>query len=99
MGSIPVGAEVPFAGVMFDALPLTGGVQTTYIYYTGSKTTPPCNSNVTWVVRVIRDTMSQRQVAAIKAKFPKNNARPLQPANGRRFPLCCDGLPRYRTSA
>ncbi|MGZ8322477.1 MAG: carbonic anhydrase family protein [Rhodoplanes sp.] len=93
MGSIPVGAEVPFAGVMFDALPLTGGVQTTYIYYTGSKTTPPCNSNVTWVVRVIRDTMSQRQLAAIKAKFPKNNARPLQPANGRRFPLCCDGLP------
>jgi carbonic anhydrase len=91
MGLVAPGTERPFPDVMFDALPLTGGVQTQYIHYTGSKTTPPCDSNVTWVVHVIRGTMSERQLALIKDQFPKNNAKPLQPANGRRFPICCDG--------
>ncbi len=63
-----------------------------YYFYTGSKTTPPCDPNVIWLVQYGLGGISQQQLNAYKEKFLPN-ARPLQPRNGRETPICCDGKP------
>ncbi len=53
-------------------------------YYTfqGSLTTPPCSENVSWLVLAKPMTLSKEQIAKFAAIYP-NNARPVQPLNGR----------------
>jgi carbonic anhydrase len=54
----------------------------TYWTYMGSLTTPPCTENVLWMVMKQPQQISPEQIA-IFARLYKNNARPVQPANGR----------------
>lgn len=53
-------------------------------YYTfpGSLTTPPCSEDVTWFVLKTAISLSPGQLAAFAKLYP-DNARPIQPANGR----------------
>jgi carbonic anhydrase len=53
-----------------------------YYTYMGSLTTPPCTEDVLWMVFKQPMQVSQQQVS-IFARLYANNARPLQPANGR----------------
>lgn len=53
-----------------------------YWTYMGSLTTPPCSENVLWMVMKTPTPISPEQIA-IFARLYKNNARPVQPANGR----------------
>ena len=55
-----------------------------YYRYTGSKTTPPCNGPVDWLVMAETGTVSveqARQVSGLTGEVPNN--RPLQPLGGR----------------
>ncbi|KAL8113472.1 alpha carbonic anhydrase 1, chloroplastic-like [Apium graveolens] len=57
-----------------------------YFRYNGSFTTPPCTENVIWFVFGKPRSMSPQQIDALKAPMEaayKNNARPVQPDNGR----------------
>jgi len=53
-------------------------------YYTfpGSLTTPPCSEGVLWLVLEEPETLSTEQIAKFAAIYP-DNARPVQPLNGR----------------
>jgi carbonic anhydrase len=53
-------------------------------YYTfpGSLTTPPCSEGVKWVVMTHPMTVSKEQIEAFAKLYP-DNARPVQPLNGR----------------
>jgi carbonic anhydrase len=53
-----------------------------YYKYSGSVTIPPCTEGVDWYVMKKPVEVSPSQIAAF-AKFFPDNARPLQPANGR----------------
>jgi carbonic anhydrase len=53
-----------------------------YYTFAGSLTTPPCTEGVTWYVLRSPVEISPAQIAAF-GKFYPNNARPLQPTNGR----------------
>lgn len=57
-------------------------------YYTfpGSLTTPPCTEGVTWLVMSHKMTASKEQIAAFAVLDP-NDARPVQPLNGRKIEL------------
>jgi carbonic anhydrase len=48
----------------------------------GSLTTPPCTENVLWMVMKQPLPISPEQIA-IFSRLYKNNARPVQPQNGR----------------
>lgn len=54
----------------------------TYWTYMGSLTTPPCSENVLWMVMKQPVQVSPEQVGVF-ARLYKNNARPIQPSNGR----------------
>lgn len=57
--------------------------QDMHVYrYTGSLTTPPCSEGVTWHVAVKPTHASKEQIGALHA-IMGNNARPVQPLNGR----------------
>ncbi|KAF8403300.1 hypothetical protein HHK36_011402 [Tetracentron sinense] len=61
-----------------------------YYRYIGSLTTPPCTGNVIWTILGKVRSVSEEQVAALKAPLDwpyKNNFRPLQPLNGRQIQL------------
>ena len=67
--------------VMINAaslLPATLG----YYAYSGSLTTPPCSEGVRWLVLKTPSPVSDREVEIFAARYP-NNARPIQPRNGR----------------
>ena len=55
-------------------------------YYTflGSLTTPPCSEDVLWLVMKTPIQVSKEQLASFATVY-KNNARPIQPTNGRVF--------------
>ncbi|MGH9725409.1 MAG: carbonic anhydrase family protein, partial [Candidatus Acidiferrales bacterium] len=76
-----MGKEVKVKKVVFnleDLLPADRG----YFTFAGSLTTPPCTENVTWYVLKQPVEVSPAQIAAFAKLYP-DNARPLQPANGR----------------
>ncbi len=81
--SIPseVGQEYSPTGVRINAKDL---LPTKHTYYTfaGSLTTPPCSEGVTWMVLSNESTVSKEQVEAFAKLYP-DNARPVQPLNGR----------------
>jgi carbonic anhydrase len=69
------------AGVQVDAarlLPADRG----YYTFEGSLTTPPCSENVTWLVLKQPSPVSAEEVSQF-AKLYSNDARPIQPLNGR----------------
>jgi carbonic anhydrase len=53
-----------------------------YYTYTGSVTAPPCTEGVTWFILKQAVEISAEQIDAFATLFP-NDARPLQPLNGR----------------
>ena len=53
-----------------------------YYTYMGSLTTPPCSEDVLWMVFKQPVQVSQQQVS-IFSRLYSNNARPVQPSNGR----------------
>ena len=53
-----------------------------YYAFAGSLTTPPCTEGVAWYVLKTPTTVSAAQVDRF-AKIYRNNARPVQPLNGR----------------
>jgi carbonic anhydrase len=95
------GAENPAYAAVIDNLPTTEGepatvagarvdarrmlpAQRTYWRYGGSLTTPPCTEGVQWLVMNSPVELSARQIAAFTAIY-SDNARPVQPLNGRTF--------------
>ncbi|WP_293660576.1 carbonic anhydrase family protein [Rhodoferax sp. OV413] len=53
-----------------------------YYQFMGSLTTPPCSEGVLWMVLKQPMSMSRNQMRLFTQLYP-NNARPVQPANGR----------------
>lgn len=53
-----------------------------YYTFAGSLTTPPCSEGVTWYVLKQPGSLSGEQVNAFAKMYP-DNARPIQPTNGR----------------
>lgn len=53
-----------------------------YYQFMGSLTTPPCSENVLWMVLKTPVTLSRAQHKLFTQLYP-NNARPVQPLNGR----------------
>lgn len=53
-----------------------------YYQFMGSLTTPPCSEGVLWMVLKQPVTLSREQIKLFGQLFP-NNARPVQPVNGR----------------
>ncbi len=53
-----------------------------YYQFMGSLTTPPCSEGVLWMVLKQPVTVSREQLRLFAQLFP-NNARPVQPGNGR----------------
>jgi carbonic anhydrase len=70
------GVEINPAGLLPSEL---GG----YYTYMGSLTAPPCTEGVTWFVLKTPIELSREQVDAFAKLYP-DDARPLQPLNGRR---------------
>jgi carbonic anhydrase len=92
------GAENPLIQTLWNNLPLDQNIQVApsdaidvnkilpesraYWTYMGSLTTPPCTEGVLWMVLKQPMPVSAEQVA-IFSRLYRNNARPLQPSNGR----------------
>jgi len=53
-----------------------------YWFYSGSLTTPPCTEGLNWFVMKKRATVSKKQLKLLQSTY-LNNARPVQPLNGR----------------
>lgn len=53
-----------------------------YYQFMGSLTTPPCSEGVLWMVLKTPVAISREQIKLFSQLFP-NNARPVQPVNGR----------------
>ena len=53
-----------------------------YYQFMGSLTTPPCSEEVLWMILKQPVTLSHAQMRLFAQQFP-NNARPVQPINGR----------------
>lgn len=92
------GAENPLIQTLWNNLPLDQNIEVApsddidvnkilpesraYWTYMGSLTTPPCTEGVLWMVLKQPMPVSAEQVA-IFSRLYRNNARPLQPSNGR----------------
>jgi carbonic anhydrase len=92
------GAEQPIIQTVWQNWPLERGEEITakagidlthllpsdrrYFLYKGSMTTPPCKESVTWVVMKNAVAISPEQLSVF-ARMYRNNARPVQHANGR----------------
>jgi carbonic anhydrase len=76
----PATEEIP-AGVTFD---LSGLLPTSrdYYSYAGSLTIPPCTEGIRWYVLKTLVEVSAAQLTVMAKLYP-NNARPVQPLNGR----------------
>lgn len=92
------GGENPLIQTLWNHLPLDQNIEVApvdvidlnkilpesraYWTYMGSLTTPPCTEGVLWMVLKQPIPVSAEQVA-IFSRLYRNNARPLQPSNGR----------------
>jgi carbonic anhydrase len=92
------GGENPLIQTLWNNMPLERDMETSpagpldlmqllpenrsYWIYMGSLTTPPCTEGVLWMVMKQPMQVSAEQVA-IFSRLNRNNARPVQPANGR----------------
>lgn len=90
--------EQPVIQTVWNNLPLEAGLSTnpaislditkllpadrSYYTYMGSLTTPPCSENVLWMVFKQPVLLTQEQIAVFSRLY-RNNARPIQPGNGR----------------
>jgi carbonic anhydrase len=95
---ITEGAENPFFSKFWQQIPAKEGPpvktditinaldvvprNTSYYFYDGSLTTPPCSEGVRWVLLKQAITASRDQIAKIKTLFGPN-ARPVQPLKDR----------------
>ncbi|KAL8168210.1 hypothetical protein V2J09_009709 [Rumex salicifolius] len=80
------------AGVV-NPVQLLVGRGSLYYRYNGSLTTPPCTQGVLWTVDTKIGTVSQQQIDLLRQAVDDNaaqNARPLQPRNGRMIKLYCN---------
>ncbi|MGA7920505.1 MAG: carbonic anhydrase family protein [Candidatus Acidiferrales bacterium] len=82
-GHIPtdVGKEMEYKKMVFNAADFLPADQNYYVF-DGSLTIPPCGENVRWYVLKTPIEASPAQIAEF-AKFYPDNARPVQPLNGR----------------
>jgi carbonic anhydrase len=76
-----VGEEVEHKKVVINAADFLPGDQNYYVF-DGSLTTPPCSEAVKWYVLKTSIEASASQIAAFAKLYP-DNARPVQPLNGR----------------
>jgi carbonic anhydrase len=74
--------EVAIAGVKIDPAGLLPRSVAHYYGYMGSVTAPPCTEHVAWFVLTTPVEISPQQINAFAALYP-NDARPVQPLNGR----------------
>ena len=74
------------AGFPLDAAAFAPSL-TVFYHYTGSKTTPPCQEPVAWVVMRDAGTVSREQVDALQSFSGGPSNRPVQPLGGRRIVL------------
>jgi len=56
-----------------------------YIHYKGSLTTPPCSEGVLWYLCKTVSTGDSEQLQWFQDCLPEDNARPVQPVNGRQL--------------
>jgi carbonic anhydrase len=75
------GKEVFLKKLVFNAADLLPADQNYYLF-DGSLTTPPCTEGIKWYVMKTPIEASPAQIAAFSEYYP-NNARPIQPTNGR----------------
>lgn len=75
------GKEVDYKKVVINAADLLPADQN-YYTFDGSLTIPPCKEGVKWFVLKTPIEASPAQIAAFARYYP-DNARPVQPANGR----------------
>jgi carbonic anhydrase len=73
--------EVAVPGVTIDPADLLPADRA-YFTFAGSLTTPPCSEGVTWFVLKHPTTLSTGEIERFARLYP-NNARPVQPLNGR----------------
>ena len=93
-----LGAPSPAVEAILDAAPAVGNTVSAgatpnaggyapdklgYYQYDGSKTTPPCQEAVTWLVMREPKTISQEQVNRLLALSDGPNNRPIQPTGSR----------------
>ena len=93
------GSENPFIQTLWNYLPLERNqdvfppgvpvdlnqllpAKREYFTYMGSLTTPPCSEGVLWLVMQNPIQVSPEQIGIFSRLYP-NNARPVQPTNGR----------------
>jgi len=84
MGVAPAQAETRagMPGLMNVGALLAAGER--YYSYEGSLTTPPCSQNVTWLVQAVPQVMEVPLAAGQRfVELIGQNARPVQPLNGR----------------
>jgi carbonic anhydrase len=75
------GKEVFFKKIVINGSDLLPADQN-YYTFDGSLTAPPCTENVKWYVMKTPIEASPAQIEAFSEYYP-NNARPIQPTNGR----------------
>jgi carbonic anhydrase len=76
-----VGKEVERKKLVFNAADFLPADQNYYVF-DGSLTIPPCVENIKWYVLKTPIELSPAQIAAFARLYP-DNARPVQPLNGR----------------
>lgn len=69
-----------------NPMSLMPGKQNYYTFF-GSLTTPPCTEGLQWVVMANSITASPEQIKLFNDASDGNNARPIQPLNGRKIYL------------
>lgn len=80
---VPASPSEVSSQAMFDPRQLLPGLDTPYFTYSGSLTTPPFTTGLTWIVQKQSIRLSAEQLRAYAHIFEEEDARPLQPTGGR----------------